>query len=269
MHLNPTSVFFASIAAAFATVAELAKPNLVIADGIWRPTPGTTFQWQLTGPINTALKADVYDVDLFDTSAATVQKIKAPGRRAICYISAGSYENFRPDKKEFPPSVLGKRYEGYPDERWLDIRQIDLLGPIMKARLDLCKSKGFDAVEPDNIDGYTNNTGFPLKAADQLRYNKWLAQEAHARGLSIGLKNDNDQAAALEPYFDWALSEDCHDQGWCRDFSVFIRNNKAVFMTEYTDTGETLAKFCPTARRLEFTGILKRRRLDDWVRKCP
>jgi hypothetical protein len=243
--------------------------SAAIAQGIWRPTPGTTFQWQLVGPIDTTVKADVYDVDLFETSAATVRQIKAPGRRAICYISVGSHENYRPDKHKFPASVLGAKYDGYPDERWLDIRRIDLIGPIMKARLDLCKSKGFDGVEPDNMDGYTNNTGFPLTAADQLRYNKWLAKEAHARGLSIGLKNDNDQAAALEPFFDWALTEDCHDQGWCQDMQVFTQNNKAVFMTEYTDTGETLNQFCPTTKRLKFFGILKRRNLNAWRQTCP
>lgn len=267
MNVKHTLTALVSITTLAGTSGWLQAPA-AMAQSIWIPAPGTTFQWQLTGPINTTVKADVYDVDLFDTPATTVAKIKASGRRAICYISAGSYENYRPDKNKFPAIILGNRYQGYPDERWLDIRRIDLLGPIMKARLDLCKSKGFDAVEPDNIDGYTNKTGFPLTAADQLRYNKWLAQEAHARGLSIGLKNDNDQAKELEPYFDWALTEDCHDQGWCSDMSVFVQKGKAVFMTEYTDTGETLAKFCPTARKLGFTGILKRRSLSAWVRKC-
>ncbi len=69
-----------------------------------------------------------------------------------------------------------------------------LLAPLMRARLDLCQAKGFDAVEPDNIDGYQvdGGTGFPLTAGDQLRYNRWIAAEAHCRGLSIGLKNDSD-----------------------------------------------------------------------------
>jgi hypothetical protein len=84
--------------------------------------------------------------------------------------------------------VLGSGLEDWPGEKWLDVRQIDTLAPIMRSRLDLCKSKGFDAVEADHVDGYSNSSGFPLSAEDQLRYNRFLASKAHARGLSIGLK---------------------------------------------------------------------------------
>jgi hypothetical protein len=69
---------------------------------------------------------------------------------------------------------------------------LDSLGPILFARLDLAVAKGCDGVEPDNVDGYANNTNFPLTVQDQLQFNIWLANEAHARGLSIGLKNDLD-----------------------------------------------------------------------------
>jgi hypothetical protein len=55
--------------------------------------------------------------------------------------------------------VIGNDYEGWPGEKWLDIRQIDQLAPIMRARLDACRAKGFDGIEPDNIDEYTNDTG--------------------------------------------------------------------------------------------------------------
>ena len=51
----------------------------------------------------------------------------------------------------------------------MDIRQIDILGPIMQARLDLCKQKGFDAVEPDNVDAYQNKPGFPMTASHPAR----------------------------------------------------------------------------------------------------
>ncbi len=86
----------------------------------------------------------------------------------MCYLSAGTYENWRPDAAAFSKQIIGKADEGWTGENWLDIRRIDLLAPILQARLDLCKAKGFDAVEPDNVDGYQNETGFPLTAADQL-----------------------------------------------------------------------------------------------------
>lgn len=105
--------------------------------------------------------------------------------------------------------MLGKQYEGFPEERWLDIRRIDLLAPILRARIDACRAKGFDGVDPDNLNGFENDTGFPLTATDQLRFNTWLANEAHARELSIGLKNDGPQAGTLAPYFDWVIVEEC------------------------------------------------------------
>ncbi len=159
---------------------------------VWQPPVGATWQWQLGDqPINQSFDAAVYDMDLFETDASTIEALHAQGRKAICYISVGSWEEWREDASQFPPEVIGNDYEGWPGEKWLDIRQIDKLAPIMRARFDLCKEKGFDAIEPDNIDAYWSDTGFPLTYEGQLAYNIWLAEEAHARGLSIGLKNDD------------------------------------------------------------------------------
>lgn len=245
-------------------------PMVYHTASIWRPAVMSSWQWQLSGlPVNTSFNVAVYDIDLFDNDASVVAALHAQGRRVICYISVGSWENWRPDAGLFPPEVIGKDYEGWAGEKWLDIRRIDLLGPILRARFDLCKSKGFDAIEPDNIDGYTNDTGFPLSYQDQIVFNTWLADEAHARGLSIGLKNDSDQVADLLPYFDWALTEDCFDQGWCDQMSPFIAAGKAVFAAEYTDTGITPAQFCPQAQALRFSAILKHRDLDAYRVGCP
>jgi hypothetical protein len=41
------------------------------------------------------IAAAMYDVDVFDTPAATVARIHAKGRRAICYIDAGTRESWR------------------------------------------------------------------------------------------------------------------------------------------------------------------------------
>lgn len=247
----------------------IATASVSIAEW-WRPTAGLSWQWQLHGsPTDQSFDVDVYDIDLFENDADVVARLHASGRKVICYISAGSREEFRPDRGNFPPEIVGKEYTGWPGERWLDIRRIDVLAPIMRARLDQCKEKGFDAVEPDNVDGYEQDTGFPLTAADQLTYNVWLAGEAHARGLSIGLKNDASQAADLLPSFDWALTEDCFAQGWCEDMLPFIRAGKPVFAAEFSDTGITLGEFCPRARELRFSAILKDRDLTPARWACP
>lgn len=236
----------------------------------WKPAPGLTWQWNLSdSPPPITHDVDVYDIDLFEADASLVQTLHAQGRKAICYMSAGSWEDWRPDHGDFPPSVLGNDYDGWPGEKWLDIRAIAELAPIMRARMDLCQAKGFDGLEPDNIDAFESVTGFPLTAEDQLAYNRWLAAEAHARGLSIGLKNDSGQVSELVADFDWALTEDCFDQGWCPDMSPFIAQHKAVLMCEYTDTGIDFAAACQQAATLQFSAILKNRDLGDWMASCP
>ena len=136
--------------------------------------------------------------------------------RVICYLSAGSWEPYRPDSAGFPADLLGGPVAGWPDERWLDIRRLDTLRPLMAARLDLCRDKGFDGVEPDWLDSHTQDTGFPITVADQLRYNRMLADMAHERGLAIGLKNDLGQADELADLFDFSVVEQCAEFDECR-----------------------------------------------------
>lgn len=238
------------------------------------PGPGILpWQWQLAGSqLDLSIDGGTFDIDLFETDAEVVGALQARGRQVFCYLSAGSWEKWRPDADRFPAAILGKDYQGWPGEKWLDIRQIDVLGPIMEARLDQCQAKGFDGVEPDNLDGYANRTGFALTYQDQLAYNRWLAAQAHERGLSVGLKNDGDQAADLLDAFDWALVEDCFTEDWCGDFTVFVAAGKPVFAAEYTDrltVEQFRVEVCPRAAELSFNVILKNRELDAWREVCP
>jgi hypothetical protein len=234
----------------------------------WQPGPGLSWQWQLTDTVDLSIDAQVYDLDMFETDAATVSALHAMGRRVICYINVGAWEDWRPDKADFPPAVLGKDYSGWGGEKWLDVRSVDLLAPAIKRRFDMCKAKGFDGIEPDNIDGFQNDTGFPITAEDQIAYDRFLVAEAHVRGLSIGLKNDPEQAEALVAWFDWAMIEDCFAEGCCDQFAPFSAAGKAVFMAEYTDRGVKADAFCPQAKELGFSGILKTRDLTAWREAC-
>ncbi len=221
----------------------------------WKPKPTTApWQWQLQGKIDTSVPAAVYEVDGFDVGRSVVSKLHAKGRRVICYLDVGSWESYRPDRDAFPKSVIGNRYEGYPNERWMDIRRIDLLAKPLRKRFDLCRSKGFDAVEPDNDNGYTNNTGFPLTASDQLRFNRWVAKEVHSRGMSVALKNDPEQAGQLADAFDFAVVEECFQYRECGQFSPFIDRGKAVFEAEYELSP---SQFCRKAANLRFSAIRK------------
>ncbi len=237
---------------------------VVPGTGIWQPRPGTSWQWQLSGKLDTSVNADVYDVDLENTSASTIAQLHSQGRRVICYISAGTYEPGRGDASKFPESVKGKKMEDW-NELWLDIRNITALAPVMLARMDSAVAKGCDALEPDNIDGYNNNTGFPLKAADQLAYNRWLANSAHERGLAIGLKNDLEQVKDLVDYFDFAINEECFSYGECDLLLPFIRADKAVFGAEYE---LRTSSFCSQANSMNMDFILKNWDLDAYREAC-
>jgi hypothetical protein len=231
----------------------------------WIPSPTTTWQWQLTTPVDQSVDAQLFDIDLFDNPASVVAALHARGRHVACYLDAGTLEPGRPDSADFPADAVGKELPDWPGERWLDVRRLDVLGPILERRLDLCRQKGFDAVEPDNVDAYANDSGFPLTSADQLRFNRFLARAAHARGLSVGLKNDLDQAATLEPDFDWALNEQCFQYRECDRLQPFVRAGKAVFVAEYElDT----ASFCSQARGAGVMAMRKRLALDAWRETC-
>jgi hypothetical protein len=232
----------------------------------WRPTKGLTWQWQLDGgSIDLSVEADVYDVDLFATPAATVDEIHRRGSRAICYVSAGSWEPYRPDAGRYPAEVQGGAVEGWPDERWLDIRRLDVLRPIIEARFDLCAEKGFDGVEPDWMDSFQQDTGFSITAEDQLTFNLMLAEMAHERGLAIGLKNDLDQVAQLADVFDFAVNEQCAEFGECEALRPFLDRDKPVFHAEYD---LPTSAFCAESRRLGLSSIRKRLELDPWRETC-
>jgi hypothetical protein len=225
------------------------------AGGIWKATATTApWQWQLQGRIDLGVPACFYDVDGFETPRATVTALRRSGRVAICYLDVGSWESYRPDAGRFPRSVIGNRYEGFPDERWLDVSRFRLFAPILERRFRLCARKGFDAVEPDNIAGWENQTGFDLTAADQLRFNRWVAARVHALGMAVALKNDPRQVPQLVGSFDFAIVEECFQYRECDSYSPFVARGKAVFEAEYELEP---SDYCGAAKGLGFSAIRK------------
>jgi hypothetical protein len=202
------------------------------AGAYWTPPPAPTFYWQLQGKLDMAVPAAVYDVDGFETTAVEVAELHAQGKHLVCYIDVGTAERFRPDYKRFPASVLGSP-NGWPGERWLDIRRSSVLEPIIAERFQMCREKGFDAIEPDNIEAFSNRSGFPITPAEQLTYDEWVAQESHALGLAVLQKNDGEQTAEQEPYFDGALTEQCNQYSECADFEPYLAAGKPVINAEY------------------------------------
>ena len=249
--------------------ADPESPIVPVKGEWYRPAVAATWQWQLLGAINTAYDVDLYDIDLFDTSETLIASLQASGKRVLCYFSAGSFEDFRSDAASFPSQVLGNALDDFPNERWLDIRSSSVL-TIMEARLDMAVAKGCDGVEPDNMAGFDNNSGFSLTSADQLTFNRTIANEAHERGLSVGLKNDLDQVSDLIAFFDFQVNEQCHEFDECANLDAFITAGKPVFNAEYelplvSDAGAR-DRLCQAALARNFRTLILPFDLDDSFR---
>jgi hypothetical protein len=258
------------MAAAVALASSLALTALLAAlgDAARKPPrpPDARWQYQLQGSIDRSNAARVFDVDGEGTPAATVRALERDGRYVVCYLSAGTYESFRSDSRRFPARVRGRAVEGFGNERWLDIRRLDLVAPVLRARMRTCARKGFDAVEPDNVDGYDNPTGFPLRRSDALRFTRWLARTAHGLGLAVGLKNGTGLVSALAGRFDFAVVEQCLQYDECDRYRPFTRRGKPIYEVEYEGTP---ASVCPRARALGLNTILKDVDLTAPSRACP
>ncbi|WP_456343012.1 endo alpha-1,4 polygalactosaminidase [Thermovibrio sp.] len=232
----------------------------------------TTWYWQLQGELRADIPAELYDVDLFDTPKETIEKLKEEGKVVICYFSAGTYEEWRPDAGEFKEEELGNPLDEWPGEKWLDIRS-ENVKRIMVKRLELAKEKGCDGVEPDNVDGYLNDTGFPLTYEEQLDYNRFLSIEAKKRGLLVGLKNDLEQVKELSVYFDFAVNEECHAYNECPILKPFIEQGKPVFNAEYDEKylndEEAFKELCKKAEEEGIRTIVVPKELDgSFVKSC-
>lgn len=243
--------------------------------GKWVPQLTDTWQWQLKGTVDTRYDVVMYDIDLADTPQATINALKAQGRRVVCYFSAGSSEDWRADFNRFAAADMGNPLKGWSGERWLDTRSANVRR-IMSARLDLAAAKGCDGVEPDNVDGYKNASGLPLTAATQLDFNRFIAKEAKDRGLAVGLKNDTDQLTDLVGDFDFAVNEQCHEfttgtgGSECDGYRVFTAIGKPVFNAEYKPEYATNASarnaLCTAARQANLRTLVLPLALDNTLR---
>jgi hypothetical protein len=139
----------------------------------------------------------------------------------------------------------------------------------MRARFDLCKMAGFDAIEPDNIEIHDNDTGFDISYDDQIVYARWLAEEAHSRGLAIGIKNAPDMVADSLEFYDFAITEDAFEYGWIENMLPFINSGKPVFAAEYTDMEVDFNSACKWGKSKNVSFILKTRELDRLRVTCP
>lgn len=232
----------------------------------------TNWQIQLSGPVNVKYDVDTYIIDLFDSSEQTISGLKHNGIEVICYFSAGTFEDWREDADQYKDADKGKELQDWPGEKWLDIRSPSVLF-VTKNRLDLAVKKGCDGVDPDNVDGYENDTGFAFTREDQIDFNKKLAQQARQRGLRVGLKNALGLIPELYEEFDFAVNEQCIEFQECSFLQPFVEVKKTVFSIEYARdkaTAETTIEqkeICEQSKSHGLYTLIMPRLLDDSFRQ--
>lgn len=230
----------------------------------WRPSPDAVWEIQLDAPVALRDGVEVYDIDV-DNDAELVAQMHDAGAKVVCYFDAGGFEEWRSDAGSFPAEVLGEEMAGWPDERWLDIRRLDVLEPIMRVRIESCAAKGFDAIDPDNINVFENPSGFPLSAEDAVDYFQMLAGIAREHGMAIGLKNSPPIVDAVVDLADFAVTEQCQELGECESYQPFVQAGKAVLDIEYAGTAAEACSGSPQG----FTTVFADVALDGPVTRCP
>ena len=217
-----------------------------------------------------------------------VRALHASGKYSICYIEAGAFQTGFPDASNFAAADYGGkarqyRMKGYGNEWWFNIagfrhyvagRNSSLTGAAVNIaagldrRISWCALEGQDAIEPDDLDGYTNRGdtgvtggGWHLSRADSAGFERWLAHDAHAHGLAIFQKNDPANAGANARNFDGMIIEECNSyrdpcSGGGGDATPYLRAGKPVLNAEYVEDGETSAKFCSADVAAGITGAL-------------
>ncbi|MBZ5630221.1 MAG: endo alpha-1,4 polygalactosaminidase [Acidobacteriia bacterium] len=291
--VTATNTFGTAVASYTWTVEPLPRPLACLRDdgsSCYQPPVGTTWQWQLNPDakqttINTAVVADMFDIDGYDNDANVIAILRAlPGdhvssRSVTCYVTAGTLENWRPDTEALNPDVLGNPYSGFTDERWIDVRQISQIRPWLEGKMDMCKAKGFDAIEFDNVDGWQpdNNTGLNITAEDEIAFIVYLANAAHARGMTMAHKSNVEQVPAVLPYVDFAVVEECFAYKECTradpntdgqyGYDDFIHAGKPVFEVEYKKYNPS-NNVCARANALGFSSMYKRVALDSYRVPC-
>ncbi|KAH7086049.1 glycoside hydrolase superfamily [Paraphoma chrysanthemicola] len=265
-------------------LTPLPSPNTTLP---WTPKVGDTWQIVLSHPPSissaptTTPNVTIFDVDLFDTPKVTIDSLHTLGKKVICYFSAGSYEEWRTDAKDFKPEDLGKELDGWPGEKWARLGSQNLRG-IMKKRIEMAREKGCDGVDPDNVDGYQNDNGLGLTANDSIVFMQYLSSVTRPLNMSLGLKNAGSIISGVLPLVDFSVNEQCVEYNECSKFAAFIDAGKPVFHIEYpagdgdlqqsVETNgfseDTRKKFCNGEGTKGFSTVLKKMELDGWVEYC-
>jgi hypothetical protein len=226
--------------------------------------PKMSLQYQITGQLDAQVDAQLFVIDLFDSTAVQVAQLHAAGRVVIAYVSVGSLESYRDDATNFPSSAVGVTLADYPEERWLDIRNAEVR-TLMQRRLDRAVDKGFDGVFASTLGVYLQRSGFDLTQANQVDYDAFLAGAAHTRHLSIGLSEDFALDRSLIDAFDWALAIGCIADNDCNALAGWLARGRPVFDLETQGDHDAV---CMQAASYGIPVTFKRAKYDAYRSPC-
>jgi hypothetical protein len=213
-------------------------PLLAIAAlAVSAPPADGVFDYQIGGAYPPAPQVRIIDRD---RSAAPAQ-----GTYNVCYVNAFQAQpgaEGAPWRRRHRRLLLRRGGRYVVDRDWgetlLDTSTAGkrrALAAIVGRWIDGCARKGFQAVEPDNLDSWTRSQGL-LTRADNLALARRLIARAHARGLAIAQKNTPELGNGGRAIgFDFAIAEECQAYDECDRYTDAY--GAQVYEVEYPDSG--------------------------------
>lgn len=225
------------------------------------------WDWQLTEPFDLSVNVRVLALDADSFSADQIADLRSRGIKPVCYVSIGTWEEWRPDAGAFPQAALGSPLGDWPGERYIDVRHPDVM-PLMAKRFEKCKSLGYLAVEADSLGAYNNDTGLSYGRDDMLKYALQLHDIAAGLSLQMAQKNAPELVDDLVGAFDFAMVESCFRYEECDAFQPYLDAGKDVLVAEYVEAGLDWEKICETAQAAGYKLILKEREITAGGKSC-
>lgn len=232
MHTRPLVL----VAAALAACSSLG-PASAGAAAVTPPPANGAFSYQLGGAFAPPAGTQIVTRD------RTASPLR--GAYSICYVNAfqtqpGELRWWRAHHRSLLLRRNGREVQdpGWPGEVLLDTstaRRRAGIAKVLGGWIDGCARKGFQAVEPDNLDTWTRSNG-RLTSSGNFALARQLIVRAHRAGLAIAQKNAAEKTQAGRRLgFDFAVAESCQVYDECTAYTNAY--GAEVLEIEYSDQG--------------------------------
>lgn len=243
-------------------IAATSASCTILPRAVTVPPVNGKFDYQIGGAYTPASDVAIVSRDNSESPAA--------GAYNICYLNA--FQTQPEDQnwwKTNHPDLLLKKSSGayfedpdWPGEFFLDTTtdaKRQALLAIHQTTIDTCASKGFNAIEPDNLDTFTRSNGL-LTKANNLAFAALLSNYAHGKGLAFAQKNTGSELGSsgkTTAGFDFAIAEECQVYNECNSYTNVYGNN--VIEIEYSDNGKSAYTAACNARGASISIIYRDR----------